>query len=94
MVLNSDYVMLLKQSPLDRHEWVRLLDLSGLEGACIDESSKPGEGLLVAGAARIPITDDWPKGLLYDTFNTKPEEIAALKRAARFEFGRGKAAKG
>ena len=87
MVLNSDYIMLLKQSPLDRREWVRLLDLSAQEEACIDESVKPGEGLLVAGAARIAITDDWPKGLLYNTFNTKPEEIAALKRAARFEFG-------
>ena len=87
MVLNSDYIMLLKQSPLDRREWVRLLDLSAQEEACIDESVKPGEGLLVAGAARIAITDDWPKGLLYNTFNTKPEEIAALKRAALFEFG-------
>lgn len=87
MVLNSDYIMLLKQSPLDRQAWVKLLDLSAQEEACIDESVKPGEGLLVAGAARIAITDSWPKGLLYDTFNTKPEEIAALKRKARLEFG-------
>ncbi len=84
MVLNSDYIMLLKQSALDRQAWVNLLDLSGQEEAYIDESIKPGEGLLVAGGARIPITDNWPKGQLYDLFNTKPEEIAKRKRAARF----------
>ena len=69
-------------------------DLSAQEEACIDESVKPGEGLLVAGAARIAITDDWPKGLLYDTFNTKPEEIAAIKRAARFELSSKEKAEG
>ena len=57
--------------------------------AKIDELSvtvsiKAGEGLLVAGGARVPIRDDFPKGALYDLFNTKPEEIAQLKRASAF----------
>lgn len=86
MVLNSDYILLLKQSPLDRQAWVKLLDLSAQEEAYVDESIKPGEGLLAAGGARIPITDNWPHGLLYDLFNTKPEEIAQIKRATRFNF--------
>ena len=58
--------------------------------AKIDELSvtvsiKAGEGLLVAGGARVPIRDDFPKGALYDLWNTKPEEIAQLKRAHAFE---------
>ncbi len=60
------------------------MDLSAQEAGYIDESVKAGEGLLIAGGARIPIKDDFPKGSLYDLFNTKPEEIAALKRASGF----------
>ena len=33
----------------------------------------------------MPIRDDFPKGALYDLWNTKPEEIAQLKRAHVFE---------
>ena len=91
MVLNSDFILLHKQSPLDRKAWTDLLDLSGDEAGCIEESVLAGEGLLVAGGARVPIKDDFPKGELYDLFNTKPEEIAALKRAHRIAFGTGKA---
>ncbi|MBQ3340203.1 MAG: conjugal transfer protein TraC, partial [Atopobiaceae bacterium] len=84
MVLNSDFVLLHKQSPLDRQAWVSMLDLSPTESDYISESIKPGEGLLIAGGTRVPIKDDFPKGALYDLFNTKPEEIAARKRAALF----------
>ena len=84
MVLNSDFILLHKQSPLDRKAWVDLLDLSAQEAGYIDESIRAGEGLLVAGGARIPIKDDFPKGALYDLFNTKPEEIAAMKKASEF----------
>lgn len=84
MVLNSDFILLYKQSPLDRKAWAELLDLSTQEAGYLDESIKAGEGLLVAGGARIPIKDDFPKGELYDLFNTKPEEIAAMKKASEF----------
>lgn len=84
MVLNSDFILLHKQSPLDRKAWAELMDLSAQEAGYIDESIKAGEGLLVAGGARIPIKDDFPKGELYDLFNTKPEEIAAMKKASEF----------
>ena len=40
--------------------------------------------LLVVGGARVPITDRFPHGALYDLFNTKPEEIAEKKRAEYF----------
>ena len=55
IVLNADFLMLLKQSPVDRLEWSSLLNLSEQEEECIDESVEPGDGLLIAGAARIPI---------------------------------------
>ena len=81
MVLNSDFVLLHKQSHLDRKSWVDLLALSAQEEGYIDDSIKAGEGLLVAGGVRVPLKDDFPKGALYDLFNTKPEEIAQIKRA-------------
>lgn len=34
---------------------------------------------------RVPIRDNFPKGKLYDLFNTKPIEVAELKRLAKFE---------
>lgn len=55
LVLNSDFLLLLKQSPLDRAEWSRLLNLSEQEEEFIDESIEPGDGLLIAGGARVPI---------------------------------------
>ena len=85
MVLNSDFCLLHKQSPLDRKSWVDLLTLSDTEAGYIDDSIKAGEGLLVAGGVRVPIRDNFPKGKLYDLFNTKPTEVAELKRLAKFE---------
>lgn len=85
MVLNSDFCLLHKQSPLDRKSWVDLLTLSDTEAGYIDDSIKAGEGLLVAGGVRVPIRDNFPKGRLYDLFNTKPTEVAELKRLAKFE---------
>lgn len=85
MVLNSDFVLLHKQSALDRKSWVDLLSLSATEAGYIDDTVKAGEGLLVAGGVRVPIRDDFPKGALYDLFNTKATEIAELKRKARRE---------
>ena len=40
--------------------------------------------LLIAGGARVPLKDDFPKGRLYDLFNTKPDEVAAKKRESDF----------
>lgn len=84
IVLNADFLMLLKQSPLDRKEWVRLLNLSEQEEECIDESVEAGDGLLIAGAARVPIRGKFPKGnVLYDLFSTNPNEVADKMRLER-----------
>lgn len=76
IVLNADFLMLLKQSPLDRMKWVELLSLSEQEEECIDESAEAGDGLLIAGSAHIPIRGKFPQGnVLYDLFSTNPNEI-------------------
>ena len=78
MILNSDYLMLHKQSTVDRDLWAETLNLSDEEVAYIDDGIKPGDGLLVAGGARLPITNEMPKGKIYDLLTTKPSEVAAL----------------
>ena len=78
MVLNSDFVLLHKQSALDRKCWVDLLGLSAVEAEYIGDGIKAGEGLLVAGGAHIPIKDDFPRGRLFDLFNTKPDDEGSL----------------
>ena len=80
IVLNADFIMLLKQSPLDRMRWVELLNLSEQEEECIDESAEAGDGLLIAGNARVPIRGKFPSGnVLYDLFSTNPNETKELK---------------
>lgn len=71
-----------KQSPVDRLEWSSLLNLSEQEEECIDESVEPGDGLLIAGAARIPIRGKFPdkmpdgsKNPLYALFSTNPNDV-------------------
>lgn len=85
IVLNADFIMLLKQSPLDRMKWVNLLNLSEQEEECIDESAEAGDGLLIAGNARVPIHGRFPQGnVLYDLFSTNPNEV---KNAGNGETG-------
>lgn len=75
IVLNADFLMLLKQSPVDRMKWVELLNLSEQEEECIDETAEAGDGLLIAGSARVPIRGKFPQGnVLYDLFSTNPNE--------------------
>lgn len=85
IVLNADFLLLLKQSPLDRAEWVRLLGLSEQEEEFIDESVESGDGLLIAGGARVPFRGKFPSGnSLYDLFSTNPNEAADKKRMEKF----------
>lgn len=56
-------------------KWAELLNLSEQEEECIDESAEPGDGLLIAGNARVPIRGKFPSGnVLYDLFSTNPNE--------------------
>ena len=84
IVLNADFIMLLKQSPLDRRAWADLLGLSAQEEGAVDETCATGCGLLVAGPARIPIVGGFPKdNCLYELFSTDPNEVASDAESAR-----------
>lgn len=81
----SGFLFLLRQSDVDRAFWVQARTLSAQEEECISETARRGQGLLIADAARVPITDDFPKGNdLYDMFSTSPEDYARrLERGRR-----------
>jgi len=85
LVLNSDYILLLKQSPIDRLKWADLEDLSEQEADCIDETVEPGDGLLIFGDVRVPIRGRIPRGnVLYDLWSTNPNE--AVEKVRRDEM--------
>ena len=85
MVLNSEFFLLHKQSTADLEAWAEMLQLSATERGYIGDAVKPGEGLLISAGIRVPITDDFPKGPLYDLWNTKPSEVAEreMRRAVQ-----------
>lgn len=88
IILNADYVMLLKQSPTDRLAWASLLNLSEQEVSFIDETATPGDGLLIAGASRIPITGGFPRdNKLYEIFSTDPNELEEKATKKRLSEG-------
>ena len=69
--------MLLRQSDADRAFWASARTLSPVEESAISEVARRGQGLLIADAARVPVTDDFPRGNdLYDMFSTSPEDYA------------------
>ena len=89
IVLNADFIMLLKQSPIDRNAWVELLGLSAQEEGTIDETCDKGSGLLIAGSARVPIIGDFPKNnSLYEIFSTDPNDVEDEIRKAALEAAR------
>lgn len=97
MFSNSDFMLLLSQSSNDLRHLASALSLSPKELDYVT-NAKPGWGLLIAGAARVPFKDDFPKNTkLYELFSTDPnereekmrrerqEEMIARKRAEREE---------
>lgn len=85
IVLNADFLMILKQSPVDRLLWSDLLNLSDQEEECVDETIEPGDGLLIAGNARVPVRGKFPEGnALYDLFSTNPNEKADKIRMKKY----------
>ena len=75
IVDQSGFLLLMRQSDPDREFWRRARGLSDPEVSFIDDTARPGQGLLVADAARVPITDDFPRGNdLYEMFSSSPNE--------------------
>ncbi|MDD5925518.1 VirB4-like conjugal transfer ATPase, CD1110 family [Ellagibacter isourolithinifaciens] len=87
MVMNCDFVLLFKQAAQDLAVWAETLALSSAECGYIDNTVRPGEGMILAGSVRVPIRDDFPKGRLYHLWNTKPSEIAEINRAKALKDG-------
>ena len=85
MFSNSDFMLLLSQSSNDLRHLANALQLSPKELDYVT-NAKAGWGLLIAGAARIPFKDDFPKHTkLYELFSTDPNEREEKKRRERQE---------
>lgn len=85
MVLNSEFFLLHKQSTADLDAWAEMLRLSATERGYIGDAVKPGEGLLISAGIRVPITDDFPRGPLYDLWNPSPQRSPSARCAGRRE---------
>ena len=79
---NSEFKLLLKQGDKNRRLITEMCGLSEQQERCIDSTTPAGAGLLVAAGARVPVEDDWPRGRLYDLWNTKPTETASARARA------------
>lgn len=60
VIENCDFIMMLKQSPLDRIQLGNLLGISQAQMSFIKDSEK-GQGLLYTGKSIIPFEDKYPK---------------------------------
>lgn len=85
MLSNSDFLLLLSQAANDLKYLAPTINMSPREVDCLT-NAKPGSGLMIHGAARIPFKDEFPKNTeLYRLFSTDPnerEEEARRKRQA------------
>ena len=82
LLRTSGFLALMRQSDLDKQQLTQILQLSPQQQSDIERSIGDGEGLLIAGNATVGFTDNFPKGILYDLWNTKPDEVADAKREA------------
>lgn len=73
VILNSDFIMMLGQSAVDRDILGEMLKISPSQLSYITNSD-PGQGLIYTGKTIIPFTDNFPKGKLYAAMSTKAGE--------------------
>lgn len=84
---NTDFIIMLNQSPGDRKILAEKLDISESQLTFVTDSAQ-GEGLLKYGACLIPFYDKFPKDTeLYKLMTTNPEEIARYKSEAKKTAG-------
>lgn len=88
MLMNSDFVLMLNQSPNDAAALADLFNLSEQQQSYFT-FVKEGHGLLLAGSSVIPFKNEFPKGAIYDLITTKPEDVAERNRR-QFEERRQK----
>ena len=79
IITNSDFVMMLNQSPLDRAELSKMFNISPAQQGYITNSG-PGQGILYTGKSIVPFVDKFPKDTkLYKVMTTKPDEVENMK---------------
>ena len=76
MLSNSDFVMMLRQAPLDRKELADLLHISSAQLAYVTNSGQ-GQGLIYTGDTIIPFINQFPTNTkLYKAMTTKFSELS------------------
>ena len=74
MLSNSEFIIMLNQSPIDRIELAKLLNISEQELSFITNVGA-GHGLMKIGAALVPFVNKFPKNTkLYELMTTKPND--------------------
>ncbi|MDD2433211.1 MAG: ATP-binding protein [Clostridia bacterium] len=83
MLSNSDFIMMLNQSPTDRAELAALLNISETQMSYVTNSD-PGQGLLFSGNSIIPFIDKFPQDTkLYRLMTTKVDEVSQIEKAKK-----------
>ena len=76
IIQNSDFVLMLNQAPMDRHELCKMLNISPTQETYITNAD-PGHGLLYTGKTVVPFVDKFPTNTqLYKVMTTKPDEVS------------------
>lgn len=73
MLSNSLFIVMLNQSPNDREDLAKLLNISEEQMSYIT-NAQSGCGLIKYGGSIVPFVNKMPKGLLYDLNTTKPSD--------------------
>lgn len=92
MLSNSEFVIMMNQSTLDRENLIGLLNISETQSSYIT-AAEPGQGLLYTGKAIVPFINKFPKDTeLYKVMTSNNEEVAQYKaeELARLESKKNK----
>lgn len=75
MLSNSEFVLVMNQSAIDRDNLIGLLNISENQSSYIT-SAEPGQGLLYTGSSIIPFVNKFPSNTeLYKVMTTKVSEV-------------------
>ncbi|MDD2402313.1 MAG: ATP-binding protein [Clostridia bacterium] len=83
MLSNSEFLLLLNQSPSDRAELSKLLNISPAQLSYVTNSDA-GQGLLFSGTSIVPFVDKFPTDTkLYQMMTTKVEEVSNISKSKK-----------
>jgi len=86
MLANSDFLLVFNQSPGDRQELGKLLQITDSQLSYITNSNE-GEGLIINNGLIIPFLDRFPReSKLYKLMTTKVDELDSFKKGSGFDY--------